>query len=111
MKYLEKLMQIASTPSEQLGRASRFLAFQIRLWPQCARLLRNNHASQAAAALAYYTIFGVVPLAIVALLIFQSLPGSTEIGGKLKNTVYDYMNLSAIKFTTTTETGEEKVVS
>ncbi|MDD5458594.1 MAG: YihY/virulence factor BrkB family protein [Phycisphaerae bacterium] len=108
MKYFEKIMQIASTPSEQLGRASRFLAFQIRLWPQCVRLLIKNRANQAAAALAYYTIFGIVPLAIVALLIFQSLPGSDDIGKKLKNGVYDYLNLSTIQLPTATE-GEEQL--
>ncbi|MHC4194705.1 MAG: hypothetical protein ACYSQZ_01925 [Planctomycetota bacterium] len=68
------LKKILTTPTAQLGRASRFAIFQIKLWSHCARLLNKNRSGQQAAALAYHTIFGIVPLAIVTLLIFQSFP-------------------------------------
>ncbi|MHC4423178.1 MAG: YhjD/YihY/BrkB family envelope integrity protein [Planctomycetota bacterium] len=92
------LKKILSTPTEQLGKASRFLVFQVKLWSHCARLLKKNRSGQQAAALSYHTIFGIVPLAIVALLIFQSFPAYTSIGDKVKNLVYEELRLTNIEY-------------
>ncbi len=94
-----KLTELLSTPTAQLGRASRFIVFQIKLWSHCARLLRVNRAGQQAAALSYYTIFGVVPLAIVILLLFQSL-SAEGVGQNVKNIVYDHLELREISYPT-----------
>ncbi|MFH1719281.1 MAG: YhjD/YihY/BrkB family envelope integrity protein [Planctomycetota bacterium] len=92
-----KLKELLSTPSTQLGKASRFVVFQIKLWSHCARLLKKNRSGQQAAALSYHTVFGIVPLAIVTLLIFQSFPAYSDIGEKVKDFVYEQANLSAFK--------------
>ncbi|TKJ39247.1 MAG: hypothetical protein CEE38_00410 [Planctomycetes bacterium B3_Pla] len=92
-----KLRELLSTPTTQLGKASRFVVFQIKLFSHCARLLKKNRSGQQAAALSYHTVFGIVPLAIVTLLIFQSFPGYSHIGDKVKNFVYDQANLSMFK--------------
>ncbi|MHC4498121.1 MAG: hypothetical protein ACYS21_03300, partial [Planctomycetota bacterium] len=76
------LSKLLSTPTAQLGRASRFLVFQIKLWSHCARLLIKNRSGQQAAALSYHTVFGIVPLAIVTLLMFQSFPAYSGVGEK-----------------------------
>ncbi len=102
--------RILSTPTEQVGRAGRFAIFQIKMWSHCARLLRKNHAGRHAAALSYHTIFGIVPLAIVMLLIFQSFPAYDNIGQKLKNFVYDQVHLSNIEYRITDTAGVEKTV-
>lgn len=91
------LKKLLSTPTAQLGRASRLVVFQIKLWTHCARLLRKNRAGQQAAALSYHTLFGLVPLAIVMLMIFQLFPTYSDIGDKIKNFVYDQANLSKFK--------------
>ncbi|UCD00256.1 MAG: YihY family inner membrane protein [Phycisphaerales bacterium] len=96
MLTLEKLL---STPTTQLGKASRFVVFQIKLWSHCARLLKLNRASQQAAALSYYTIFGIVPLAIVILLLFQSI-SAQGIGQNVKALVYKHLELSGIRYST-----------
>ena len=88
------LTKLLSTPTTQLGKASRFVVFQIKLWSHCARLLRKNRAGQQAAALSYHTIFGIIPLAIVVLLIFQSFPAYREVGEKIKNFAYKQANFS-----------------
>ena len=62
--------KILTIPTEELGRWGRFAVFQLKLWPHCARLLRHNRSGQQAAALSYHTIFGLVPLAIVMLMVF-----------------------------------------
>ncbi len=89
------LTELLSTPTTQLGRASRFIVFQIKLWSHCARLLRINRAGQQAAALSYHTIFGIVPLAIVTLMIFQLFPSYGYIGERVKNFIYDQANFTA----------------
>jgi len=92
------LKQLLSTPTMRLGKASRFAVFQIKLWSHCARLLKKNRADQQAAALSYHTIFGIVPLAIVMLLIFQSFPRYSDIGEKVKRFVYGQVHLSNIEY-------------
>ena len=104
------LTKLLSTPTAQLGRVGRFVVFQIKLWSHCARLLRKNRASQQAAALSYHTIFGLVPLAIVTLLIFQSFSASEDIGERVKNLVYDQVHLSEVKYSFD-DTTEEKLLT
>ncbi len=96
------LTKILSTPTTQLGRAGRFVVFQIKLWSHCARLLKKNRAGQQAAALSYHTIFGIVPLAIVVLMIFQMFPAYQDIGQRVKNLIYNQLHLSAIEYTDAT---------
>jgi len=94
MLTLEKLL---TTPTTQLGKAGRFVVFQIKLWSHCARILKLNRSGQQAAALSYHTIFGIVPLAIVTLLIFQLFPSYSYIGERVKNFIYEQANFTAFK--------------
>jgi membrane protein len=92
------LEKILTMPTEQLGKASRFLVFQIKLWWHCVRLLIKNRAGQQAAVLSYHTIFGLVPLAVVTLLIFQSFPAYRGVGDKVRGLVYEQLHLSTIEY-------------
>ncbi len=105
------LRALLSTPTTQLGKAGRFVVFQIKLWSHCARLLKKNRSGQQAAALSYHTLFGMVPLAIVMLLIFQSFPAYSDIGEKIKNFVYDQANFTAFKSPTPNEQNAEETIS
>lgn len=96
--------RILTTPTDRLGKAARFFVFQTKLWSHCARLLKKNRSGQQAAALSYYTIFGIVPLAIVTLLIFQLFPAYSEIGDKVKDFVYQEIHLSNIKYADAAQT-------
>jgi membrane protein len=91
------LRDLLATPAANLGRAGRFLVFQYKLWAHCIRLLNKNRAEQLAAALSYYTIFGVVPLAIVAVLIFNSIPAYRDTGEQLKGLIYQELRLTSIE--------------
>jgi len=92
------LKKLLSTPTAQLGRAGRFVVFQIKLWWHCVRLLIRNRAGQQAAALSYHTIFGLVPLAIVTLLMFQTFPAYKGVGDRVKGLVYKQLHLSTIEY-------------
>ena len=93
MKGTEMLKELLSTPTAQLGKAGRFAVFQIKLWSHCIRLLKKNRCPQQAAALSYHTIFGLIPLAIVVLLIFQLFPTHSDISEKLRDLVYKELKL------------------
>jgi hypothetical protein len=101
------IKELLSTPTAQLGKAGRFVVFQIKLWSHCARLLKKNRSGQQAAALSYHTIFGIVPLAIVMLLVFQLFPAYHAEGERLKNLVYKNLHLTTIVYPSQTE---EKVM-
>ncbi|MGD2093867.1 MAG: YhjD/YihY/BrkB family envelope integrity protein [Phycisphaerales bacterium] len=103
------LKELLSTPTAQLGKAGRFAVFQIKLWSHCVRLLKKNYAGRQAAALSYHTIFGIVPLAIVTLLIFQLFPAYSDVGEKVRNLVYEQLNLSTIEMTLDEEAPEKTV--
>jgi membrane protein len=103
--------KLLTTPTTQLGKAGRFVVFQIKLWSHCARLLKINRSGQVAAALSYHTIFGIVPLAIVTLLIFQSFPKYGEIGEEIKDFVYNQANLTAFKSPVPGKEGSEQTIT
>jgi membrane protein len=103
-------MELLSTPTTQVGRARRFLVFQIKMWSHCVRLLGHNRAGQQAAALAYYTLFGLVPLAIVILLVFQYSHVYQDIGVKVKQFAYEQMHLTKIEYAPQPENPGQKVV-
>lgn len=94
---LGKLQKLLSTPPAQLGRAHQFLRFQLKMWWYCASLLRKNRAGQQAAALAYHSIFGLVPLVLVMVLVFQSFPGFRVISTKVRTMAYEQLSLTEIK--------------
>jgi len=102
------LKNLLTTPTAQLGKAGRFAVFQIKLWSHCAKILEVNRSGQQAAALSYYTIFGIVPLAIVILLLFQSL-SAEDIGQNVKVLVYDYLELQEIRYST--DDGQEVLLT
>lgn len=92
------LMKLLLKPTDELGRWTRFLVMQVRIWRQCFRLLKTNQAFTQAAALAYHTIFGIVPLAIVMLMVFQMFPAYRDLGDKVRGFAYEQLNLSAIEY-------------
>jgi membrane protein len=95
------LTKFLSKPTDELGRWSRFLITQIRIWRQCFRLLQANQAFTQAAALAYHTLFGIVPLAIVMLMVFQMFPAYRDLGDKVRHFAYEQFNLDRIVYPVT----------
>ncbi len=83
----------------RVGRGRRFLVNQGNVWAYCVRLLEKNRASEVAASLAYSTIFGLIPFAVIVLLVFQFLPGYEDMGDRARDFIYTQMNLTAVEYT------------
>jgi membrane protein len=92
------LKQLITVPTENLGRWSRFAILQLRIWRQCFRLLMQNRSRTIAAALSYHTVFGIVPLAIITVMVFQIFPAYRDVGDRVKNFAYEQLNLNEIKY-------------
>ncbi|AQT70177.1 ribonuclease BN/unknown domain fusion protein [Anaerohalosphaera lusitana] len=105
-KPIRQIRQLLNRPSEELGKLGKFVVFQARLWPRCVRLLKQNRSGQQAAALSYHTLFGIVPLAIVMLMVFQMFPAYRHVGTRVKSFFYEQVNLSGIQYPTQVEDGE-----
>lgn len=95
---LQKIKNLLKQPTDELGKWSRFAVLQVRIWFHCLRLLKINRCGTQAAALAYHSIFGMVPLAIVTLMVFQMFPAFQEVSGKIKAIAFDQMNLTKIEY-------------
>ncbi len=97
-RNVRMLKKILTIPTEELGRWSRLAVFQLRLWRQCIRLLGKNRCGTQAAALSYHTLFGIVPLAIIMLMVFQSLPAYRDVGDNVRQFLYEQAHLSDIEY-------------
>ncbi len=72
---LKRIGQALSRPDEELGRWQRAAKFAARLGRHGARQLVRDRAPQMAAALAYRTLFSIVPLLVVTLVVFRQVLG------------------------------------
>lgn len=96
---VNKFSKLLTTPTNELGKMTRFLVLQIRIWFHFGRLfIRQNRCLTQAAALAYHSIFGLVPLVIVSLMVFQMFPAFDGVSEKVKNFAYEQMNLTSISY-------------
>ncbi len=102
------LKKILTAPTEELGKWSRFAIFQLKLWRQCTKLLKQNRSGQQAAALSYHTLFGIVPLAIITLMVFQSFRAYQDVGTKVRRFLYEQVHLSKIEYTIKPQEGQEE---
>ncbi len=101
--------ELLSESAHSLGKFARFIFFQVRLWPRCIKLLFKNRADQHASSLSYNTIFGVVPLAIVMLLLFHSLGVFNDAGSQLRTFIYDQAFIKNVQYSVDPNNPEEKI--
>jgi membrane protein len=94
LKKLEHELRITLTkPGAQLTRGQRTIQLSIDLARHARRQLRENSATTMAAALTYRTIFGLVPMLVMALIVFRAFGGFDDSKDGLTNLVYKYLEL------------------
>jgi membrane protein len=91
----------------RLGEQKNVIALFFRIIIHWIRLVAINRCGTQAAALAYHTIFGIVPLAIVILMVFQMFPASRTMGDKVRQLIYEQSNLTKITYPSDTPGGKE----
>ncbi len=103
------LKELLAAPTEELGKWGRFVVFQLRVWPRCLKLLKQNRSGTQAAALAYHTIFGLVPLAIVMMMVFQLFPAYRDVGQNVKGFIYEQAHLSNIEYPSSPDDPDQNI--
>jgi membrane protein len=105
MKILEPILtpvrRLLTQPISELNRWQKAVRYTVAVCRYGAGELEENRASQMAAALTYRTIFSLVPLFVLSLLVFNAFGGFSSVGGNLRETIYDYLGLTAITLTET----------
>ncbi len=76
----------------------RAVKFMVDFVVHCAGELHRNDASEMAAALAYRTIFGLVPVVVLALVAFQSFGGIPRESEAVEQWLYEFFGISAIQY-------------
>ena len=95
LKTLEHELKVTLTkPGAQLTRGQRTIQFSLDLARHARRLLRENSATTMAAALTYRTIFGLVPMLVMALIVFRAFGGFADSKEGITDLVYEYLNLN-----------------
>lgn len=92
-KIEEELRTTLTRPGAQLTRGQRFVQLCIDLGRHARRELRAHSAPTMAAALTYRTIFGLVPMIVMALIVFRAFGGFANSQETLTDAVYQFFDL------------------
>ena len=88
--------KLVSRPTEELTRVQRSLRFAVDLCRHCAAQLGGNRAPQMAAALAYRTLFSLVPMAVLGLLVLRAFVSIDDAQQWFQRSAYEFLGWSAI---------------
>jgi membrane protein len=95
-RYTFSLRRLITRPTHELTRAQRSIRFAVDLSRHCAHELLRNRATQMAAALTYRTLFSLVPLAVLALLVFRAFVGLDSAQSQFQKTAFDFLGWSSL---------------
>ncbi len=83
-------------PAPDLLPGRRALRYGVATCRYAAEELREDRATQMAAALTYRTIFSLVPILVLSLVVFNAFGGFETVGGDLKQRAYAYLGLNLV---------------
>ena len=92
-KVEHELRETLMRPGAQLTRGQRFVRYSIDLARHARRELREHSAPTMAAALTYRTIFGRVPMIVMALIVFRAFGGLDNSRQGMTDLVYDMLEI------------------
>ena len=90
---IASLKRILTSPVDELTRAQFKVRHAIELVFFCGRKMREDRATQIAAALTYRTIFSLVPLTVLALLVFKAFGGFSALGANTQESIYAFLGI------------------
>jgi len=100
MPFYDPLIQhVRHAMAVSQGEATRWqrtVQFSVQLGHHCWNQLWKDNAPQMAAALTYRTIFGLVPLFVLALLVFRAFGGFENLGEQVETQIVRYLGIGSI---------------
>lgn len=88
---LQRLRHFLTEPVEELGRTRRTLQYAGRLAFHCYRKLKQDRASQMAAALTYRTLFSLLPMLALALVVLSGFRGLEQYHERFKESIVEFL--------------------
>ncbi len=101
------IRRLLTQPLGELNRWQLAARYAVGLCRYGTNQLKEDRATQMAAALTYRTIFSMVPLSVLALLVFNAFGGFQSVGGDLQDQIYGYLGLDAIELRETQARAEQ----
>ncbi len=95
-KVFEYIVDAVRSPREQLSRGQHFVRYCWDLAVHCTRQLQRHRAEGMAAELTYRTIFSLIPVVVLALVMFRIFGGLAEVQNKVENQLYSFFGVPEI---------------
>ncbi|UCD74013.1 MAG: YihY family inner membrane protein [Phycisphaerales bacterium] len=108
---VEWLKRVATEPQSELTRWQRAVRFGYDLGRHGAKQLRRDRAPQMAGALAFRTLFGLLPVMVVASVLAKALMGRGELRQFMDRTIrtfIDNLGMTGITVSSATNAGTEE---
>lgn len=97
-QFMLWIRRIATHPKHELKGAQRRLRYLMDLTRHCTRELLHDRAEQMAAALAYRTIFALVPLFVLGLVMFRLFGGFEDVQSGVQKQLYEFFGVPEVAY-------------
>jgi len=105
-QLIQHLHRLFTRPQAELSLARRTWHYLVELVKHCARQLMEDRAEEMAAALAYRTIFSLVPMLALGLVIFRLFGGIDEVQASLQSQIFEYFGVPEVTYSEAIEESE-----
>ncbi len=94
----ETIRQWVFHPGDQVSRWQRFVRYWAELSWFCAGELQHDKAHEMAAALTYRTVFSLIPVLVLALVVFNAFAGFQELRATAQDQVLQFLGLHSLGY-------------
>ena len=89
-------MHVVAAPDDELTRIQKRLRYAFELVSHCRGELIRVRAEGMAAELTYRTIFSLIPVVVLALIMFRIVGGVEEVQARVENQLYSFFGVPDI---------------
>ncbi len=102
-QIIRRLKSWLTSPGAELNRTQRTIRYFIDLTWSCGHQLHRDRAGQMAAALSYRTVFSLIPLLVVALLVFKAFGAFDQAGDQIRSQLEQVLGIDEASISATQE--------
>ncbi len=95
-RILSNIQHVVAAPDDELTRIQKRLRYAFELISHCRGELMRVRAGGMAAELTYRTIFSLIPVVVLALIMFRIVGGVEEVQARVENQLYSFFGVPDI---------------
>ena len=92
-RILSNIQHVVAAPDDELTRIQMRLRYTLELVSHCREELMRVRAGGMAAELTYRTIFSLIPVVVLALIMFRIVGGVEEVQARVENQLYSFFGV------------------